>query len=222
MPIEQMPLALDQRPGMTRADFVVSASNEEAVSALDRWADWAGAALVVSGPAGAGKSHLAAIWRETLGAREIAPDRLVGDAVPALLVGASAIFIDNVDRAAEEPLLHVFNMIGERRGHLLLVARDLPARWNIALPDLRSRLLSSRSVTILPPDEELLRGVLVKLFSDRQLIVAGDVIGYLVLHLERSYAAAIRAVAALDAAALVEGRRVTVPLARRILGFTSQ
>jgi chromosomal replication initiation ATPase DnaA len=97
------------------------------------------------------------------------------------------------------------------------VSRGAPARWTISLADLRSRLVASPSVAVAAPDEALIGALLVKLFADRQLAVGEEVLAYLALHLERSFAAVQRAVAALDAAALAEHRRITVPLARRVL-----
>jgi chromosomal replication initiation ATPase DnaA len=217
MSVDQIPLDLDYRPGLTRADFAVAAANAEAFTALEQWPDWPSATLILTGPEGSGKSHLANIWRTRTGAREIAPDNIAVPTVPALIEGARAIVIDDAHRAPEEALLHIFNMTAERCGHLLLVSRDPPVRWNIALPDLRSRLLASPSFTIAPPDDELLRAVLIKLFADRQLTVPREIISYLALHGERSYAGAIQAVTALDSAALAESRRITVALLKRVL-----
>ncbi|HZB91710.1 MAG TPA: DnaA/Hda family protein, partial [Stellaceae bacterium] len=122
-------------------------------------------------------------------------------------------------RAAAEPLLHLYNLLAERGGHLLVVARLAPARWKLGLADLRSRLLAAPAVAVAAPDEALLGALLVKLFADRQLSVSEEVLAFLALHLERSFAAAQRAVAALDAAALAEHRRITVPLTKRVLGI---
>ncbi len=108
-------------------------------------------------------------------------------------------------------------MLAERQGHLLIVAPEPPARWDIKLADLRSRLLAAPVVTVKPPDEALLGAVLVKLFADRQLVVGEEVLSYLLVQLERSFAAAHEAVAALDAASLADNRAITVPLAREIL-----
>ena len=141
--------------------------------------------------------------------------------MPALLAGAAAAVLDDAERAAEEPLLHLYNVLAERRGHLLIVARDPPARWAIALPDLRSRLVAAPAVALAAPDEALIGALLVKLFADRQLAVGEEVLAYLALHLERSFAAVQRAVALLDATALAEHRPVTVPLARRVLALGS-
>ena|SRR6185437_922386 len=208
---------LPHSTALTRADFVAAPANEEALDWIERWPDWPGAALSLFGPAGAGKTHLAQIWRARSGAAEIAPDTIGNAALPGLLRDARAVLIDGADRAGEEPLLHVFNMLAERGGHLLLVAREPPARRGIALADLRSRLVAAPAVGVAAPDEKLITTVLVKLFADRRLAVPRDVATFLALRLERSFAAAQDAVARLDRAALAAHRPITVPLARQVL-----
>ncbi|MGH6982361.1 MAG: HdaA/DnaA family protein [Stellaceae bacterium] len=208
---------LPHEAALTRTDFVASPANAAALDWIERWPDWPGAALSLFGPTGAGKTHLARIWRSRSGAAEIAPETIGNAALPGLLRDARAVLIDNADRAAEEPMLHLFNMLAERGGHLLLVAREPPARRNIALADLRSRLVAAPAVGVAAPDAELIATVLVKLFADRRLAVAREVVNFLALRLERSFAAAQDAVARLDRAALAAHRPITVPLARRVL-----
>jgi chromosomal replication initiation ATPase DnaA len=213
----QLPLDLGHRPALGRADFLVAPSNAAAVTWLDRWPQWPAPALALAGPPGSGKSHLAHVFAARAGAPIIEPSSLTTERVPGLLGGASAAVVDEAERAAEAPLLHLYNLLAERGGHLLVVSRGAPARWTISLADLRSRLVASPTVAVAAPDEALIGALLVKLFADRQLAVGEEVLAYLALHLERSFAAVQRAVAALDAAALAEHRRITVPLARRVL-----
>lgn len=213
----QLPLDLPHRPALGRADFLVAPSNAAAIAWLDRWPDWPGPALALYGPAGSGKTHLAHVFAQRATARFVAPATLQTDRLPEILGDAKAAILDEAQRAAAEPLLHLYNLLAERRGHLLVVAREAPARWPLSLADLRSRLAAAPAVAVAPPDEALLGALLVKLFADRQLAVGEEVVAYLALHLERSFAAAQRAVAALDAAALAEHRRITVPLAKRVL-----
>jgi chromosomal replication initiation ATPase DnaA len=215
----QLPLDLGHRPALDRTDFLVAPCNETAVAWLDRWPDWPAPALALYGPAGSGKTHLAQVWQARAAARLIDAAALATDLLPGLLGDAAAAIVDDADRAAEAPLLHLYNILAERRGHLLVIAREAPARWAIALPDLRSRLVAAPAVGVMPPDEALIGALLVKLFADRQLAVADEVVAYLALHLDRSFEAAQQAVAALDAAALAEHRRVTAPLARKVLGL---
>src|SRR5215469_5932383 len=213
----QLPLDLGFRTALGRADFLVAPCNESAIGWLDRWPAWPGPALALYGPAGSGKTHLGEVWRSRSGAVSIAADALSAPAVPLLLGMAKAALVDDADRADEEALLHLYNLLAERMGHLLLVAQQPPARWGIRLADLRSRLLAAPAVAVEAPDDALLGAVLVKLFADRQLAVSEDLIAYLLPRIERSFAAAQKIVAALDEAALAGQRAVTVRLARDIL-----
>lgn len=213
----QLPLDLGFRPALGRADFLVASCNEEAVAWLDRWPLWPGVALALAGPARSGKTHLAEVWRARSGAIRIAAGDLESARVPELIGTAKAAVVDDADDAEEEALLHLYNLLAERQGHLLVIAREAPARWGIKLADLRSRLLAAPVVTVRAPDEAVLGAVLVKLFADRQLAVGEEVIAYLLVQLERSFAAAHEAVVALDAASLAEGRAITIPFAREVL-----
>lgn len=211
----QLTLGLPHRPALGRDDFLVAGSNADAVAWLDRWPDWPATALALHGPQGSGKTHLAQVWRRRSGAVEAS-----GRFDPPALAASGAVVLD-LDAAAgpaeERPLLHLYNLLAERRGHLLLVGREPPARWPVQLPDLRSRLSTAPAVALTPPDDELRAAVMVKLFADRQLRVDADVVGYLVKRLDRSFAAIGEAVAALDEAALAEVRPITVPFARAVL-----
>jgi DnaA regulatory inactivator Hda len=215
--MSQLSLDFGFRPALGRTDFLIAPCNAAAVAWLDRWPGWPGTALALWGPAGSGKTHLVEVWRARSGAVAIAPDALASASVPQLLGAARAVAIDDAAGADEEALLHLFNLLAEGQGHLLLAAREPPARWQVRLADLRSRLLASPAVAVEAPDDALLGAVLVKLFADRQLRIGEDVIGYLLPRLERSFAAAQAIVAALDQAALAGQRAVSVKLAREIL-----
>ncbi len=214
----QLPLDLPHRPALGREDFLVAPANAAAVAWLDRWPDWPAPALTLAGPPGSGKTHLGQVFQRLFGAVPLAPEALARGSPRDLAGAARAILLDEAERAAEEPLLHLYNLMAERGGHLLLLARAAPARWGIALPDLRSRLLAAPVAALAPPDDALLAALLIKLFADRQLRVGEEVVAWLVPRLERSFAAAQHAVAALDQAALAQRRPITVPLARGVLG----
>jgi chromosomal replication initiation ATPase DnaA len=127
--------------------------------------------------------------------------------------GRNAV-VEDADRGVdEESLLHLYNEIAERRGHLLLTAREPVARWGLTLADLRSRLLALPSVTLGLADDELMQSVLVKLFADRQLRVEPGLIDFLVKRLERSLAAATRAVEILDKVSMLEKTGVNAKMA---------
>lgn len=213
----QLILDLGHRPALGEADFLVAPCNEAAIQWLDRWPHWPAPALTVYGPPGCGKTHLARVFAARSHAPIIEALSLATPAVPALLGSATACVIDDAERAAAEPLLHLYNLVAERRGTMLLTAREPPARWPDLLPDLRSRLAAAPAVAVAAPDDPLLAALLVKLFADRQLAVSREVVLFLVRHMERSFEAARRLVADLDAAALRDKRGITIPLARSVL-----
>lgn len=223
--LHQLPLDLGHRPALGRDDFLVAASNEAAVAWLDAWPDWPGAGLAISGPPGCGKTHLAHVWRSRSGATLLAPGRLAEGEPPALIGPACAVVLDGLrpplQPIEELTLLHLHNLLHERRGHLLICARMAPSRWPIAIPDLASRLAALPAVAMAPPDETLIQAVLVKQFADRQLGVSPEVVAYVCSRIERSFAAVAETVAALDRAALAARRKVTPALAREVLSASA-
>lgn len=216
---EQLVLALPARHAQEAEDFLVSRSNAAAVELIDGWPDWPLPAQLVVGSAGVGKSHLANVWRLASGAPVVRASALAEAAVPAF-EALPRLVVEDIDRGIgnEKILFHLLNLAREKAGALLMTSRVLPGEiGGIALPDLRSRLRATSPVTIEPPDEALLRSVLVKLFADRQLLVEPHVVSYLALHMERSMEAATRLVAACDRLSLAMQRKVTRAVAAEAL-----
>ncbi len=196
-PPRQLPLDLGHDTAYSRDDLIVSAANAEAVSLVDRWPDWPAPVVVLAGPAGSGKTHLASIWRARTAALAVDPRR-IGEGVADL--GARPAVIDDIDAAPvdEQGLFHLINTVRSGGTHLLLTARRFPAAWGVALPDLASRLKAAATVEIHEPDDLLLAGIITKLFADRQIQVEPHVVQYLVRRIERSLATAMRVVQRLD------------------------
>ncbi len=206
----QIPLDLPVRTALGAEDYVVSASNRDAVAWLDRWPDWPGPALAIYGPQGCGKTHLAHVWQARSRARFL--DATLPDGPPP----AANLILDEI-RLPEERLFHLYNHVTAAGGSLLILSREAPARWPVRLADLASRLASIPAIAVAAPDDALLAAVLAKHFADRQLAVGADVIDHLAHHIERSFAAAAETAAALDSAALAQQRRPSLALAREVL-----
>jgi chromosomal replication initiation ATPase DnaA len=203
-------------PALGRDDLVVTPANAEAVSMIDRWPDWPSAVVVLAGPAGSGKSHLASIWREWSKATIILPGK-PGGAADASATGP--VLVDGIGDGPfdEAGLFHLINAVRASGTHLLLTSRRFPLAWGASLPDLVSRLRAATTVEVHEPDDALLEGVIAKLFADRQVEVEPHVVSYLARRIERSVATAIDVVDRLDRAALEEKSRITRALAARIV-----
>jgi chromosomal replication initiation ATPase DnaA len=214
----QLSLALGHRESFDRADFLCGRGNETALTLIDHWTEWPARALALTGPEGAGKSHLAAIWAQAAGARVIAARALDAASVPqALATGALAVEDADRGKLDEPALFHLLNLAREQSAYILVTARRPPAGWPTRLPDLASRLRALPVAALEPPDDALLAAVLVKLFADRQLAVDERLIEFLVHRIERSFAAAQAAVAELDGEALRLKRPVSRALAAEIM-----
>jgi chromosomal replication initiation ATPase DnaA len=216
----QLGFDLPVRTARGRDDFLVAPSNAMAVAMIENWRNWPGGKMVLTGPQGAGKTHLTHVWAEGAQARIIHAGDLDAEAVPDL--ARSSIAVEDVpalagDTAAQTALFHLHNMVLAEGHSLLLTGTGSPTHWGLELLDLVSRLQGALEATIDAPDDALLASVLVKLLADRQLTPPADLIPYLLNRMERSFAAANRTVAILDRESLARKRPVTRALAATVL-----
>ncbi|WP_340159768.1 DnaA regulatory inactivator HdaA [uncultured Hoeflea sp.] len=215
--IRQLPLEFDHDAASSRDDLIVSDRLSAAVAIVDRWPDWPSPVVVLAGPTGSGKSHLASIWANRVGATSVnisRPDPMVLE-----IAAQRPVLIEDIDHTGfdETALFHLINAVREHGSAVLITSRLWPAGWQVSLPDLASRLKAATVVEIAEPDEELLAKVMVKLFSDRQVVVDDRIIAWLVARMERSLAAARLVVARLDQLALARGSKITRGLAAEVL-----
>ena len=214
----QLAFALPHAESLTRDNFLEGPANTAGLALVESWPEWPSRIMLLVGPEGSGKSHLAAIWAEQSGARSISAHALTAASVPgALATGALVVEDLNAPDFDERALFHLMNLAREDGAFALITARLPPSTFQIELRDLRSRLRAVPTVALLPPDDQLLRALIVKFCTDRQMAADESVVGYLATRIERSYAAARRAVELLDTEALRQGRPVTRALAAELL-----
>ena len=214
----QLAFVLPHEESLTRDNFLEGPANEAALALIEAWPEWPSRTMWLAGPEGAGKSHLAAIWADASGARISAAHALSPANVPgALATGALVVEDLRANDFDERALFHLLNLAREDAAFVLITARELPTAFEIELKDLRSRLRALPVVSVLPPDDQLFRALIIKLCADRQLTVDEAVVSYLANRIERSYAAARDTVALLDREALRLGRPITRALAAEIL-----
>jgi chromosomal replication initiation ATPase DnaA len=192
----QIALPLDwSAGGADDGALIVGTSNADAVRYLRHVATWPVRTAVLVGPRGSGRSLIGRLFARDTGGR----------------------VIDGHDSVSEEEIFHAWNAAQAGGPPLLIIADAPPSAWQIALPDLASRLAAVPVLTIGEPDDCLARDLIEALFARRGIALAPEVASYIVPRMERSYAMIHRIVAALDAASLEQGRRVGVRLTRETL-----
>jgi chromosomal replication initiation ATPase DnaA len=211
----QLPLDLPVDAAQERDDIIVTPANALAVEMIDAWPQWPGPVVVIAGPPGSGKSHIARVWSGMSGAAVLDMAAIDMSAPPT----SNNVVLEDAKAGAipEQALFHLLNHVRAEGGHCLITSRQWPAAWGVRLPDLASRLRASQLVELSEPDDALLCAVMVKLFADRQVNAPPHVISWLAARMERSLDAARTIVAAMDREALARGAKISRSLAADVL-----
>ena len=210
---------------MGREDFLVSASNEDAVAAIDRFPDWSPKMIALIGPLASGKSHLGEVWRAESGAQRFTAADLDEAAVAAVMDAGAGLIEDlgePLGEAGEAALFHLLNACVQGRVFLVLTARMPVESWTVATPDVATRLKLVPSFALRPPDDALFAALVMKLMADRQLTVAANAVRFALPRLERSFAAASRFVDAVERKALERRRTATLGVVREVVAEMEQ
>jgi len=207
--VKQIPLNFKHETEYLENDFIISSSNIDAYKWINT--KWNSNFLCIYGEIG--KTHLAHIWADKNSAEFLHTIEDVNQKMNNLV-------IDNADKITNEiDFFHLYNIIKEENKLLLLTAKEPPSKWNIKLPDLCSRLNSIPAIKINPPDDKLLKALLIKHFSDRQLKVGDNIIKYIITRIERSFDSVLNLVEKLDKLSLNEKRNITIPLVKQIINL---
>ena len=191
----QITLPLDWPAANKPEDFIVSPANALAVRHLDHLSLWPVRATLLTGPRKSGRTMLGRIFAQRYGGR----------------------LIDDADRVDEEELFHAWNRAQNEGQPLLIVADVPPPGWQVALPDLRSRLAATPQVAIGDPDDALAAALIERMLGVRGIVLGRDAIDWLLARIERSYVSILRVVDLIDAAAWQGRRRITLPVVREVL-----
>jgi chromosomal replication initiation ATPase DnaA len=221
MKASQLALDLALKPDYSEAAFCITDANAVAWKAVQRWPQWRMGHLLLLGPAGSGKTHLARIWSTRASAVSLAADQLTA-ALNQVQRGAAVLLEDLQDGVDEDGLFHLLNRAaGDAGVTVLMTASRPPADWPVALPDLASRLTAAETAVLNEPDDALLRQVMEKLLRDRRTPIKPGVLEYLLTRMERSVDYARALTAWLDRQALARKGPVTRTLAREGLAALS-
>ena len=218
---KQLPFDFECRPSLGGEDFLVAPSNHEAVAWLDNWSNWPSPLFILYGPPGCGKTHLSNVFIASTGALCLTPTIIKTSNFSSLLDSQKFFVVDDnqVNRFvnfSEISLFHFYNNLLTRGGHLLVTAECHPINWEFKLADLSSRVKAAQAIGIGMPEDDLIKVLLVKLFSDRQVRVETNVIEYVTKRIERSFDEARKFVECANEIAMVEKKGITLAVARQV------
>ncbi|PPR77242.1 MAG: DnaA regulatory inactivator Hda [Alphaproteobacteria bacterium MarineAlpha2_Bin1] len=214
--MSQLNLEFRHLPAFDRKDFIVSTSNYEAVSWLDKWPNWPKNGLSFYGEPGSGKTHLIHCWKLMTNGLIIESSNLNNLSLKKIYKN-SHVAIDNASKLPEEILFHVINICNEENGTIFLLDRKAPAKWNIKLQDLKSRVRSMAVIELKKPDDQLLELLFKKLFTDRQIKVNDEVVKFLLKRVERNFKDVQNLVDEIDIQSFANKKEITVPFVSTIL-----
>ncbi len=213
----QIAIPFPNQPSFKDEDYLVSNCNNVIFNAIVSWPNWAYPVYRIKGPKGSGKTHLSQIWQRLSGATLIQTSQLSSH-IEQIANNPNHIILENLDEAVDQNVLfHLYNLVRAENKNMLITSSSSFSDWNLSLPDLVSRLRTVPVLEISEPDDDLIRMVLMKLSSDRQIQLNLNVIEYLIPRIERSFEAIQKCVLALDEHSLREKRKITIPLAKKIL-----
>ena len=218
---KQLPFDFECRPSLGGEDFLVASSNHEAVAWLDNWPNWPSPLLILYGPPGCGKTHLSNVFMASTGAVCLTPAIMRDSNLDGLFNSQKFFVVDDKEintfhNFSEISLFHFYNNLIIQGGYMLITAESHPVNWDFELADLSSRVKASQAIGIGMPDDDLIKVVLVKLFSDRQVRVETSVIEYITRRIERSFDEVRKFVQCANELALVEKKGITLAVARQV------
>lgn len=210
---KQLSIPFKHTPTYLWENYYPSPANEAATKMIQQWPQWPHPCLLLQGPVGSGKTHLSTLWSQA--SKALLKHKTLPD--PITLSPPFTLAIDGLSPPFnEETLLHLYNVILENKGSLLITTEIPVKQWNITLPDLRSRLLSCPTLTLEAPDANLIKALFRKQLADLQIHVEEKVVNYILSRAERSYSAIHTLTRNLEKLAS-QNKKISIPLVREHL-----
>ena len=224
----QLSFDLKKKKIYEKNDFLVSKSNKEAYKLINRWPNWSSRKIIIFGDSGTGKTHLSRIWQKKTSAIILNLNKFKKIRFDNFFLKKNIFIIENISNFfdkikkkdkddLEKNLLHFYNLIDEKRGYLILTDSIAPKFWGINLLDLKSRILSSITVNIKKPDDELLSSVLIKLFLDKQILIDKKIIKFIVYRSERSFTSLQNLVDKIDKQSLITKKKININFVKKLI-----
>jgi len=198
-------------------DFYVSENNFSAYKLIESWPKWSSRYINIFGPSGCGKTHLANIFKKKINSFFIKAEELNNNSL-SLIKLKECLIIDDYKNNIEEKLFYsVLNQSHQSNQYVIINTLEPVKKLSVVLNDLKSRFDSFIDIGIDLPTDDLIRVVLTKNFSDKQIKVEARLLEYILKNINRSYEDIFDLIDKVDALSLSTGKSININLIKKAL-----
>ncbi len=199
-------------------DYYVSSNNFSAYRLIESWPNWPGKWVNIFGPKGCGKTHLSNILKKKINLIHIMDAKKVGNETISKFEKLDCLIIDNYEKNIDEKIFYSLLNQSKQSDSYLLVNSILPlGNIKFDLKDLRSRTESFINLGIELPTDDLLRVIISKSFSDKQIEITPKISEYIIKNIERSYEKVFKFIKEIDDLSLSSGKSININLIKKVL-----
>ena len=199
-------------------DFYVSKNNFEVYKLIESWPNWPGKWLNIYGDSGSGKTHLSKILEKKIGKVKIINSKNIDDKLLLKIKNYKCLVIDNFENNINEKLLYsILNHSKQFESYVVITSKRSINKSKLELKDLKSRIESFIYIGINLPTDDLLKVIISKSFSDRQINLSPKISEYIINNVERSYEKMFKFLKEIDELSLSTGKSINIALIKKVL-----
>ena len=199
-------------------DFFVSSNNFSAYKLVESWPKWPGKWLNIYGASGSGKTHLSKILKKKIKRTKLIEAKNINGEIIQNLSDIDCLIIDSFENNIDEKLLYsIFNQSKQLENYLLINSKNSIKNFKFKLDDLKSRINSLLYIGIELPNDDLLKVIITKTLSDKQISINPKISNFIINNVERSYEKMLKFLKDVDELSLSSGKSININLIKKVL-----
>jgi len=199
-------------------DYYVSTNNFLTYQLIENWPNWPDKWVNIFGPKGCGKTHLSNILKKKLSDVLILEAKNFDNEQLSKLDKFKCLIIDNYSENIDEHLFYSLLNQSKQLNNYLVINSIIPIKdMKFKLQDLKSRAMSFVNLGIELPTDDLLRVIISKYFSDKQIDLNPKISEYIIKNIDRSYEKVFKFIKEIDDLSLSSGKSININLIKKVL-----
>ena len=199
-------------------DYYVSSNNFSAYRLIESWPKWSGEWVNIYGPKGCGKTHLSNILKKKINSIEIIDAKKINNEILATFKKLDCLIIENYEQNIDEKLFYsTLNHLKQLNTYVVVNSNYSIKNMNFKLKDLKSRASNFLDIGVELPTDELLRVIISKYFTEKQINLTPKVVEYIIKNIDRSYEKVFEFIKEIDNLSLSSGKSININLIKKLL-----